>query len=160
MGAVAVGLAGTATRGTGWDGTAVSERRKTSGFDVEGCKAGPGKDEPAHYVAFRPFATKQLYAVFLFLYFLFSFFTKIYFRFGNLQEYTRPPGSGAAGAFLKKISQRKLRAGPWGPVARQRGGRPWLPGCRATGRNFYNLALFAKEFHICALFVTFCRNRS
>ena len=61
MGAVAVGLAGTATRGTGWDGTAVSERRKTSGFDVEGCKAGPGKDEPAHYVAFRPFATKQLY---------------------------------------------------------------------------------------------------
>jgi len=27
-------------------------------------------------------------AVFLFLYFLFLFFTKIYFRFGNLQKYT------------------------------------------------------------------------
>ena len=27
-------------------------------------------------------------AVFLFFYFLFPFFTKIYFRFGNLQKYT------------------------------------------------------------------------
>ena len=63
MGAVAVGLAGTATRGTGWDGTAVSERRKTSGFDVEreeGRKAGPRKDEPAHYVAFRPFGHETI----------------------------------------------------------------------------------------------------
>ena len=42
------------------------------------------------------------------------------------------PGSGAAGAFVKKISGRKLRAGPWGPVARQRGGRPWPPGCMVT----------------------------
>jgi len=72
---------------------------------------------------------------------------------------TWPPGSGAAGAFLKKKSRRKLRVGPWGPVARQRGGRPWPPGCGATGRNFCNLSLFAKEFHICALFVTFGRNR-
>ena len=30
-----------------------------------------------------------------------------------------PPGSEAAGAFLKKNSRRKLRAGPWGPAARQ-----------------------------------------
>jgi hypothetical protein len=39
------------TRNRG-DGTAVSERRKTSGFDVEACGGtGPGKDEhePAHY---------------------------------------------------------------------------------------------------------------
>jgi len=46
-------------------------------------------------------------AVFLFLYFLFSFFTKIYFRFGNLQEYT--PAAPLQGG-------RDL-------AARQRGGR-------------------------------------
>ena len=82
-------------------------------------------------------------AFFLFLYFLFPFFTKIYFRLGNLQKYTPAvplPGGrvlaarqrGGRGISGKK-SRRKLRAGPWGPVARQRGGRPWPPGCRATG---------------------------
>ena len=48
-----------------------------------------------------------LAAVFLFLYFLFSFFTKIYFRFGNLQKYT-PAAQLPAGRDL---------------AARQRGGR-------------------------------------
>ena len=57
---------------------------------------------------------------------------------------TWPPGSGAAGAFLKKNSRRKLRAGLLGPVAQQRGGRPWPPGCGPAGRNFCNLALFEK----------------
>ena len=66
-----------------------------------------------------------------FFYFLFSFFTKIYFRFGNLQEYTRPPrcqiwppGSGAARAFLEKKIAEKIARRSLGPVARQRGGRP------------------------------------
>ena len=82
----------------------------------------------------------------------FFYFYILYFRF--LQKYifdfeicrniprppvcraagTWPPGSGAAGAFVKKISRRKLHAGPWGPVARHRGGRPlWPPGCGAAG---------------------------
>jgi len=43
---------------------------------------------------------------FFIFYFLFSFFTKIYFRFENLQEYTPaaplPGGSGAAGAFVQE----------------------------------------------------------
>ena len=45
-----------------------------------------------------------------FIYFLFSFFTKIYFRFGNLQKYTRPPGSRAAGGYLQKKEEKKLQA--------------------------------------------------
>jgi hypothetical protein len=40
---------------------------------------------------------------FLFFYFLFSFFTKTYFRFRNLQEYTRPPRCGASGTFVQKL---------------------------------------------------------
>ena len=104
-------------------------------------------------------------AVFLFLYFIFSFFTKIYFRFRNLQEYTptaRLPGGRNLAArqrggrgfceknFAEKIARRSLGAGRSAPgrpapqAARQRGGRPWPPGCRATGRNFCNLSLFAK----------------
>ena len=97
---------------------------------------------------------------FIFLFFIFVFYKKYIFDLEIYRNIPRPPGSGAAGAFLKKISRSKLRAGPWGPVARQRGGRPPRPlGCGATGRNFCNLALFAKEFHIYAFFVTFCRNR-
>ena len=47
---------------------------------------------------------------------------------------TWPPGSGAAGAFLEKNLRRKLRPSPWGPVARQRGGRPHRPpGSGAAG---------------------------
>ena len=79
---------------------------------------------------FPPFglkATRRLvHAVFLFLYFLFSFFTKIYFRFGNLQEYTPAaplPGGrdlaarqrGGRGIseknFAEKIARRSLGAG-------------------------------------------------
>ena len=78
-------------------------------------------------------------AVFLFFYFLFQFFTKIYFRFGNLQKYTssapllcgRDPAARRQGLTCKK-KRKKLQTGPWGPVARQpgsqaarlRGGRP------------------------------------
>ena len=103
---------------------------------------------------------------FLYLYFLFSFFIKIYFRFGNLQEYTlvarlpggrdlvaRLPGGrdlaarqrGGRGIyeknFAEKIVFRSLSLGAGRPVAgrpapqaaRQRGGRPWPPDCKATG---------------------------
>ena len=67
---------------------------------------------------------------FLFLYFLFLFFTKIYFRFGNLQKYTPAaplPGGrdlaarlpGGRGLSAKK-EENKLRTGPWEPAA----GRP------------------------------------
>ena len=74
-------------------------------------------------------------AVFLFLYFLFSFFTKIYFRFGNLQEYTptaQLPGGrdlaarqrGGRGIseknFAEKIARRSLGTG------RPAAGRPAL----------------------------------
>ena len=59
---------------------------------------------------------------FLFFYFLFLFFTKIYFRFGNLQEYT--PAAGRQGLLWKKIAekiaQRSLGAG------RPAAGRPAL----------------------------------
>ena len=107
---------------------------------------------------------------FIFLFFIFIFYKNIFSIWKFIRIYPGrpaagrpgpgwPPGSRAAGAYLQKFSRGKLRAGPWGPVARQRGSRPWPPGCGATGRNFCNLSLFAKEFHICALFVTFCRNR-
>ena len=65
-----------------------------------------------------------------FFYFLFSFFTKIYFRVRNLHEYT--PAAERQRLICKKEVDKKLRAGPWGPVARQRGGRPWPPGCGAA----------------------------
>ena len=58
---------------------------------------------------------------------------------------SRPPDSGAAGAFLKKISRRKLRAGPWGPVAPQPGGRQSLTSPNSTcqrRRFFYFLFSF------------------
>ena len=64
-------------------------------------------------------------AVFLFLYFLFSFFTKIYFRVRNLHEYTPPaPLSGGRGLSAKKVDK-KLRRGPW-RTGRPAAGRPAL----------------------------------
>ena len=57
---------------------------------------------------------------------------------------TWPPGSRATWAYLEKKTK-KLQTGPWGPVARQRGGRPPRPpGSWGAGFIFYNLALFAK----------------
>ena len=86
-------------------------------------------------------------AVFVFLYFLFLFFTKINFRFGNLQKYipaTPLPGGRdlaarlpAAGGYLQKKDENKLQTGPWEPAARQLGGRPPRPpGCGAAGIFF------------------------
>jgi len=71
-----------------------------------------------------------------FFYFLF-FFTKIYFRFGNSQEYTpaAPLAAlqrGGRGIFEKNFAEKIVRRS-LGAVARQQGGRPWPPGCRATG---------------------------
>ena len=100
-----------------------------------------------------PLASQPFGAVFLFLYFLFSFFTKIYFRFGNLQEYTpaaplpgvrdlAAPLQGVRDLAARQRGGRGFCAKPFaqiivrrslGPVARQRGGRPWPPGCRAVG---------------------------
>ena len=81
-------------------------------------------------------------AIFSFSYFLISFFTKIYFCFRNLQEYTRPPRCWAVGtwsprcraarAFLQKVSQKICARTPGGSVARQRCGCIWPPGCGAT----------------------------
>jgi len=83
---------------------------------------------------------------FYFFYFLFPFFTKIYFRFGNLQKYTpaallpggrdladRQPGGRdlSAKKLRQKIADRSLGTGrpaagrPAPQAARQRGGRPW-----------------------------------
>ena len=102
---------------------------------------------------------------FYFFIFYFRFLQKIYFRFGNLQEYTPAaplPGGrdlaarqrGGMGIceknFREKIARRSLGAGrpaagrPASQAAWQRGGQPWPPGYGATGRNFCNLALFAK----------------
>ena len=54
-----------------------------------------GRSKPAGYIA-----------VFLFLYFLFSFFTKIYFRFRNLQKYTlAAPLQGGRGFSAKKFAE-------------------------------------------------------
>ena len=69
-------------------------------------------------------------AFFYFLFFIFVFYKNIFSIWKFTEIY---PGRTAARTFVKKKSQRKLRRGPWGPVARQRGGRPWPPGCRATG---------------------------
>ena len=83
---------------------------------------------------------KQIKRFFLFFYFLFLFFTKIYFRFGNLQKYTpaaRLPGGRDLNA---KKEEEKLQTGPWGRspgsgaagplAARQLGGRLYHPYIR------------------------------
>ena len=71
--------------------------------------------------------------VFYFYIFYFRFLQKYIFDLKIYMNIPRPPRCRAAGAFLKKISRRKLRAGPWGPVARQRGGQH-PPGRPAAGR--------------------------
>ena len=80
-------------------------------------------------------------AVFLFLYFLFSFFYKNIFLFSKFTEIypgcraagIRSPCCVAAGAFLQKFSRKICAPAPGGPVARQRGGRP--PCRSAVGRQ-------------------------
>ena len=77
-------------------------------------------------------------SVFLFLYFLFLFFTKIYFRFGNLQEYTpggrdlaarQRDGRGfCAKVFAQIFACRSLGAG------RPAAGRPALAARLQGGR--------------------------
>ena len=74
--------------------------------------------------------------VFLFLYFLFLFFTKIYFRFQNLQEYTPAaplPGGqdlvaplrGGRGFSVKNFAE-NLHRNPW-RTGRPAAGRPPPP---------------------------------
>ena len=80
------------------------------------------------------------------LHFLFLFFIKIYFRFGNLQKYTPAaplPGGRDLAARLPgdrdlNIKKRKKIAGrSLGPVARQRGGRPPLAARQLGGRLYH-----------------------
>ena len=71
---------------------------------------------------------------FIFLFFI-SVFTKIYFRFENLQKYTpaaRPPAAGRQGLKRKKKKKKSCRQVPGAgrPVA----GRPAPPGRPAAGR--------------------------
>ena len=54
--------------------------------------------------------------------FLFLFFTKIYFRFGNLHKYT-PAARLPGGRGLSAKKEEKLQTGPWGRS----------PGCGAAG---------------------------
>ena len=67
--------------------------------------------------------------------FLFSFFYKNIFSIWKFTEIYpgcpvagRPgpgrPAAGRQGLIRKKKDDKKLQTGPWGPVARQRGGRP------------------------------------
>ena len=86
-------------------------------------------------------------AVFLFFYFLFQFFTKIYFRFGNLQKYTssapllggRDPAARRQGLTCKKktkkITDRSLGTGrpAAGLPGRPAAGRPAPTGRPAAG---------------------------
>jgi len=84
------------------------------------------------------------YAVFLFFYFLFPFFTKIYFRFGKLQKYTpaaplpggqdlaaRQPGGRGLSTQKKTIKNYKQVPGDRPPGSGAAGPHPyircWLP---------------------------------
>jgi len=86
---------------------------------------------------------------FIFYFFCFCFLQKYIFVFKIYRNIPRPPRyraagtwsprCGAAGAFMQKLLRKYLRAGPWGAVARQRGGWPPRPpgswaasSCRAT----------------------------
>ena len=99
--------------------------------------SGPGPNE----LRFR------IFAVFIFLYFLFSFFTKIYFRFGNLQEYTpgaplpggrdlaaslRSDSGFCAKTFAKIFARRSLGAGR--PAAGRPAPKPPDSGAASPGR--------------------------
>ena len=126
-----------------------------------------------HYIRFsargnatRPSSVQLAAAVFLFFYFLFSLFTKIYFHFRNLQEYTPaaqlpggqhlvaplPGGRGlSVKIFIKKIAFRSLKgrspgSGAAGPSGRPAAGRPVQASC------FFNIFRGRKElvFHLSA----------
>ena len=96
-----------------------------------GCRGEERRDQVAVAVLGEAVA-----AVFIFLYFIFLFFIKIYFSFRNLQKYIRPPRCRAAGTWSLRYGAAGAFLQPGGPVARQRGGRPWPPDCGVTSRNF------------------------
>ena len=117
--------------------------------------SGPVGHHP-HSPARLVFAGRRRYrssprGFFIFLFFYFRFLQKYIFVFEIYRNIPRPPRCraagtwstrcGAAGAFVQKLLRKYLCAGPWGrspgllapQAARQRGGRPWPPGYRATG---------------------------
>ena len=96
---------------------------------------------------------------FLFLYFLFLFFTKIYFRFENLHKYTPAagrlgPGHPAAGGraarvYPQKKDENKLQTGPWGrSLGSGAVGPPWPPGSWAAGPPALYKVLAAPHPHL------------
>ena len=75
----------------------------------------------------------------VFIFYIFIFYKNI-FSFSKFtgiypgRPAAGPPGRGAAGAFLKKIRGENCAQVPGGrPAAGRSGGRPWPPGCGATG---------------------------
>ena len=82
-------------RYTGGDGNrqaaAASEAADCGRRVCLACKCGAAVQDSAEREARRRW---RFGALFLFFYFLFSFFKKIYFRFGNLHEYTGRPAAG------------------------------------------------------------------
>ena len=79
---------------------------------------------------------------FIFIFFIFIFYKNIFLIWKFTEIYPgrpaagRPgpgrPVAGRQGLIRKKKDNKKLQTGPWGPAARQRGGRP--PGRPAAGR--------------------------
>ena len=79
-----------------------------------------------------------------FFIFIFLFFTKIYFRVGNLQKYTPAvPLPGGRDLAARQPGGRGLSAKKDDKNCRQVPGDR-SPGSRAAGLIFCNLALFAK----------------
>ena len=82
--------------------------------------------------------------IFIFYIFVFCFLQKYIFVFEIYRNIPPPPRCraagtwsprcGAAGAFVQKLLRKYLCAGPWGPVARQRGGRPPQAARQRGGR--------------------------
>ena len=100
-------------------------------------------------------------AVFLFLYFLFPFFTKIYFQFGNLQKYTPAaplPGGrdlAAGGRGLPAKKRRKQIADRSLGTGRPAAGRPASQAARLRGgRHFFLQFIPFREIisHMCPFY--------
>jgi len=80
---------------------------------------------------------------FIFLFFIFIFYKNIFLfsKFTGIYPgrpaVGRPgpghPAAGRQGLLCKNFCKNICARVPGGPVARQRGGRPWPPDCRATG---------------------------
>ena len=87
---------------------------------------------------------------FYFFYFLFLFFTKIYFRFGNLQEYTPAARQRGGRGISKKIRRENCAQVPGG---RSPGSGAAGPGRPSAGRPavIFEFRLFHERIsHMCS----------